>query len=78
MLFHNLIFNDLLNDIFLDQRLDRAEFASFVNTTTLKFTKDNIPAVNTNGGWSRPRFSWGKRSNKQEMWLRAEMTVLRV
>ena len=56
MLFHNLIFNDLLNGIFLDQRLDRAEFAYFVNTTTLKFTKDNIPVVNINGGWSRPRF----------------------
>ena len=49
MLFHNLIFNDLLNDIFLDQKLDRAESAYFVNTATLKFTKDNIPAVNING-----------------------------
>lgn len=51
MLFHNLIFNDLLSDVFLDQRLD-TELASFVNTAILKFPKESIPVVNINGGWS--------------------------
>lgn len=58
MLFHNPIFNDLLNDVFLDQRLDIAELAYFVNTAAiLKSPKENIPVVNINGGWSMPMFS---------------------
>lgn len=51
MLFHNLIINDLLSDVFLDQRLDTAEFTYFVNTTILKFLMGSIPVVNINGGW---------------------------
>lgn len=36
MLFHNPIFNDLLSDVFLDQRLDTEELTYFVNNAILK------------------------------------------
>jgi hypothetical protein len=52
VLLHNAIFNDLLNDVFLDQRLDTAELTYLVNIAILKFLKENIPVVNINGGWS--------------------------
>lgn len=52
MLFHNPICNDLLNDVFLDQRLDTVELAYFVNTAILKFPNKSIPVVNVNGGSS--------------------------
>lgn len=52
MLFHNPIFNDLLNDVFLDQRLDTVELAYLVNTAILKYLKEGIPVVNINVGWS--------------------------
>lgn len=49
-MFHNPICNDLLSDVFLDQRLDTVELAYFVNTAVLKFLKNSIPVVNVNGG----------------------------
>lgn len=62
MLFHNPIFNDLLNDVFLDQRLDTVELAYLVNIAILKFLKESIPVVNINVGWSI--LALGKRQIK--------------
>lgn len=78
MLFRNLIFNDLLNDVFPDQRLDTAELAYFVNSAILKFAKKSVLVVNINGGWSMLMLPQDRVKDQIEMWQKAEMTILRV
>lgn len=78
MLFHNPIFNDLLSDVFLDQRLDTAELAYFVNTAILKFLKESTPVVNINSGWPMLLCYLVGNTDQIEMWQSTKMTILRV